>query len=80
MRKAGKYFSLFDEIFFQEMKYMPPQPHPGVQHNGHPGLPQHPWAGIHGGLHGADPWANLHSGHYGLHPAHSASAASLPQE
>jgi len=63
-----------------EMKYMPPQPHPGVQHNGHPGLPQHPWAGIHGGLHGADPWANLHSGHYGLHPAHSASAASLPQD
>ena len=46
---------------FQEMKYMPPQPH--VQHNGHPGLPQHPWAGIHGGLH-SDPWANMH---YGLH-------------
>jgi len=44
-----------------EMKYMPPQPH--VQHNGHPGLPQHPWAGIHGGLH-SDPWANMH---YGLH-------------
>ena len=40
---------------------MPPQPH--VQHNGHPGLPQHPWAGIHGGLH-SDPWANMH---YGLH-------------
>ena len=42
---------------------MPPQPH--VQHNGHPGLPQHPWAAsIHGASIHSDPWANMH---YGLH-------------
>jgi len=47
-----------------EMKYMPPQPH--VQpHNGHPGLPQHPWLG-HGGPLGHDPWSSM--SHYtGLH-------------
>ena len=52
-------------FLFQEMKYMPPQPH--VQpHNGHPGLPQHPWLG-HGGPLGHDPWSSM--SHYtGLHP------------
>lgn len=55
----------FDVFLFQEMKYMPPQPH--VQpHNGHPGLPQHPWLG-HGGPLGHDPWSSM--SHYtGLHP------------
>ena len=42
-------------FLFQEMKYMPPQPH--VQHNGHP-LGHNPWGAIPG-----DPWGM----HYGLH-------------
>ena len=47
------------------MKYMPPQPH--VQpHNGHPGLPQHPWLG-HGGPLGHDPWSGAMSHYTGLH-------------
>ena len=47
---------------FQEMKYMPPQPH--VHNNGHPGLPHNPWVGIHGGGIPGDPWGSMH---YGLH-------------
>jgi len=46
-----------------EMKYMPPQPH--VQHNGHPGIPQHPWVGIHGSGIPGDPWGSMHP--YGIH-------------
>jgi len=59
-----------------EMKYMPPQPHPIGQHNGHPGLPHNPW--IPTGSIPGDPWG-LQASHYGsLHAV--ATNPDLKQE